>query len=100
MKDAPEKMLQNTLSTASMKNVVETSLFCCMKSFTTPQCASHLVGYVFAGVKMGGDNPKDKKCFWAAACEYIVACTASLWEQPILNRRYPVGYGNTYIPFP
>jgi len=59
--------LDNALAThhagtleAVIKNAVDTSLFQGVKFYTTQKSASHVIGYVFNRMKLGGSTMDDK----------------------------------------
>jgi len=99
MDNAPKTELLGTLE-ATIKNVVDTALFWGVTFYKTPKSASHVIGYVFEKIKMGG-NSLENKIFctqhWNIVCEFITSCTAVLWQQCI-KRWYAVGYGKLTVP--
>jgi len=99
MDDAPKTELPGTLE-AAIKNVVDTALFQGVKFYKTPKSASHIIGYVFEKIKMGG-NSLENKLFctqhWSIICKFIASRTADL-QQQCIERWYAVGYGKLTVP--
>ena len=91
--DAPATHLLGTVE-AAVKNVVDTALFWSVKFYKMTESASHVIGYVYDKMNMGGNKLDDKMFWtkhWAAACDYITTRTSELWQQCI-ERWYAVGY--------